>query len=109
MLGEVVDMVLAKHRVIAMTDRAIVVLKASALTPATPKEVLLCAPRSTRLGPLDAKLWGEVVIDGERHWSTGASRPTSRLPTRPILARRGSAPGQRGLRTPGRDRGRPLR
>lgn len=49
-------MLFMKYYVVAVTDRAVVVLKAGALSAASPKAVVSRLPRSTRLGPLSG-LW----------------------------------------------------
>lgn len=54
------------YRVVAVTDDAIYVLRASKLT-ARPKEVITTLPRQTRLGPVSG-LWGKTELMGERHW-----------------------------------------
>jgi hypothetical protein len=84
--GAIIYMFIAKYRVIVVTDRGILLLKAGAWTPSKPKELVKRAPRQG-LGPFDAKVWGKVMIDGERHWvhrrfkedvdSTGTAAPVA--------------------------------
>lgn len=66
-IGAVIYMFIAKYKVVAVTDRAIVMLKAGAFSPSKPKEVLARLPR-TRIGKPEAKVWGKIELGGERHW-----------------------------------------
>ena len=52
-----------KYLVVAVTDRRILLLKASALATTKPKEVVDTFPRETRLGPVSG-LWGTVNLGG---------------------------------------------
>jgi hypothetical protein len=65
-LGPLLMALLMKHRVVAVTDRRIVVFRAGAWTGTTVKEQLAQLPRSTRLGPVKGALWGKTEINGER-------------------------------------------
>jgi hypothetical protein len=56
-----------KRRIIVATDRAIVVVKAGAMTGTSAKEVLARLPRATRLGPVSG-LWAKAEINGEKQW-----------------------------------------
>jgi hypothetical protein len=56
-----------KRRIIVVTDRAIVIVKAGAWTGTSAKEVIARLPRGTRLGPLSG-LWAKAVINGEQQW-----------------------------------------
>ena len=67
-VGALIYVFIAKYRVVAVTDRAVVLLKAGAFRPAKPTEVTTRLPRTTEIGPFDGKLWGKVMINGERHW-----------------------------------------
>ncbi len=67
-IGALVYAFLAKYRVVVVTDRAIILLKSGAFMPAKPSEVLARLPRNTRLGPWQAKVWGKIDLNGERHW-----------------------------------------
>jgi hypothetical protein len=53
--GPIIVMFLSKMRVIAVTDRAVLVFNSSKLTP-KPTALLQRLPRQTRLGPIEGKL-----------------------------------------------------
>lgn len=55
----------SKYRVIAVTDRRIVVLGAGALSPSKPKALVTTLPRTTALGPLSG-LWAKMDLAGEK-------------------------------------------
>jgi hypothetical protein len=55
-----------QYVIVVVTDRAVVVLKASKVRPSFPKSALLRLPRLT-LGPVSG-LWGKVQLGGERYW-----------------------------------------
>ena len=57
----------AKNRVVVVTDRAVILLKAGSIVP-RPKELLQRLPRNVRLCPDQGKIWDKVQIGGERHW-----------------------------------------
>ncbi len=67
-IGALVYAFFAKYRIVVVTDSAIVLLKAGALVPTKPKELIQRLPRASRLGPHEGKVWGKVQIGGERHW-----------------------------------------
>jgi hypothetical protein len=54
----------AKPRVVAVTDRGIVVFRQSKLT-ATPKQLLARLPRNTHFGPVK-RLWAKVTLNGKQ-------------------------------------------
>jgi hypothetical protein len=56
-----------KRRIVVATDRAVVVVRAGAMTGTSAKEVLARLPRSTRIGPLSG-LWARIELNGERQW-----------------------------------------
>ncbi len=56
-----------KRRIIVVTDRAVVVVKAGAWTGTSAQEVLARLPRSTRFGSLSG-LWASVELNGEKQW-----------------------------------------
>lgn len=56
-----------KYRVIAVTDRAIVVLKGNPFLPTFPTGVVARLPRHTVLGPVSG-LWMKVQLGNERIW-----------------------------------------
>ena len=66
-IGPVIVMLISKIRVIAVTDRAVLVLNSSKLTP-KPTGLIHRLPRQTRLGPIEGKIWGKTTIAGERTW-----------------------------------------
>ena len=63
--GGLLLLLFAKPRVVAVTDRAIVVFRQSKLT-ATPKELLARLPRHTHIGPVKGRIWAKVVLNGEQ-------------------------------------------
>jgi hypothetical protein len=65
--GYLIFMWLAKYVIIAVTDKRIVVFKASALGTTKPKEVLATFPRDTRLGPVSG-IWGKLELGGTRYY-----------------------------------------
>jgi hypothetical protein len=56
-----------KRRIIVVTDRAIVIVRAGTFMGTTAKEVIGRLPRATRLGPVSG-LWAKITINGERNW-----------------------------------------
>jgi len=66
--GAIIYAFFAKYRVVVVTDRGILLLKAGAFAPAKPKGLEQRLPRNGRLGPFQGKVWGKVQIGGERHW-----------------------------------------
>jgi hypothetical protein len=66
-IGPILVVFLSKIRVIAVTDRAVLVFNSSKLT-AKPTALLQRLPRQTRLGPIEGKLWGKITVGGERTW-----------------------------------------
>jgi hypothetical protein len=54
------------YRIVVVTDRAIIVLKAGKWRPAKPKSLLRRGPRQVRLGPVSG-LWAKVLL-GESCW-----------------------------------------
>jgi len=57
-----------RYRVIAVTDRAIVVCGARRWRPTIPTVVVERLARSTQLGPLSGSLWSQVSLPGKRTW-----------------------------------------
>ena len=55
------------YRIVAVTDRGIVSLKAGGFMPSSPKSVVGRSPRSP-IGPLTGKLWGKLTLGGEQLW-----------------------------------------
>jgi len=58
----------SSYRVIAVTDRAIVVCGATRWRPSVPMVVVERLARSTQLGPLSGALWSQVRLPGKRTW-----------------------------------------
>lgn len=56
-----------KYYVFAVTDRAVLVLRASKLVPSKVKDLEARLPRTTTIGPLSG-LWGESHALGQRVW-----------------------------------------
>jgi len=54
-----------KYKVIAVTDRAIVVFSAGMWRPSFPKKVLARLPRETRLGDPAGALWSKINLPSE--------------------------------------------
>jgi hypothetical protein len=55
-----------QYRIVAVTDDAIYVVRASKVT-VRPQEVIATLPRQTRLGPVSG-LWAKIELLGERLW-----------------------------------------
>lgn len=55
-----------KYRIVVVTDRAIVVLKASLMRPSFPKELLARLPRQTQIGRKLSGIWGTGELNGEK-------------------------------------------
>ena len=66
-IGPIIVMLISKMRVIAVTDRAVLVLNSSKLTP-KPTGLLHRLPRQTRLGPIEGKVFAKITVAGERTW-----------------------------------------
>jgi hypothetical protein len=56
----------AKYRIVAVTDRAIVVFKGSSMVPSKPKGLLGRGPRHI-IGPATG-LWGKCTVGPEQLW-----------------------------------------
>lgn len=56
-----------KYWVFAVTDRRILIFRASAWMPSAAKDLAATLPRSTRFGPVSG-LWGALDIGGTRYW-----------------------------------------
>lgn len=56
-----------KYVIVVVTDRRILLFKASALATTKPKELLGEFPRETRLGQVSG-LWGKIELGGERYF-----------------------------------------
>jgi hypothetical protein len=66
-IGPIIVMFLSKMRVVAVTDRAVLVFNSSKLTP-KPTALLQRMPRQTLLGPIEGKQRGKITVGGERIW-----------------------------------------
>ena len=53
-----------KYYTVVATDRAVVVLSASAMRPTFPKAVVMRLPRQTSIGPTSGALWSAVNLPG---------------------------------------------
>lgn len=60
-------LIAGKYFIFVVTDRAILVLRASKLIPSKPKDVEARLPRNTQLGPVKG-IWGETHALGQRVW-----------------------------------------
>ena len=58
---------LMKYRVVAVTDRNVVLLESSAWKPAAPKQVVARLPRETRFGTLNG-VWAKIDLAGDRYY-----------------------------------------
>jgi len=58
---------LAKYVIVGVTDRRILLFKASPLATTKPKELLGTFGRETRLGPVSG-LWGKIELGGKRYY-----------------------------------------
>ena len=59
----------AKYYVVAVSDRRIVVFRASRFRPAVPGKLLAVHPRESRLGDGSAgPLWGSFELGGTKYW-----------------------------------------
>jgi hypothetical protein len=56
-----------KRRIIVATDRAIVVVRAGAMSGTSAKQVMARLPRGTRLGPASG-MWAKISVNGEQQW-----------------------------------------
>ena len=65
--GYLIFLVLGKYVIVAVTDRRIVVFKASPLATTKPKEQLGTFGRETELGPVSG-LWGKIDLGGMRYY-----------------------------------------
>jgi hypothetical protein len=65
--GYLLLMRLAKYVVVAVTDKQILLYKASSLAPTKPKELLGTFPRETTLGPVSG-IWGKIELGGTRYY-----------------------------------------
>ena len=65
--GYLIFMWLAKYVIVAVTDRRIVVFKASPLATTKPKEVLGTFPRETRFGPVSG-IFGKIEVGGTKYY-----------------------------------------
>jgi hypothetical protein len=66
-IGPIIVLFFSKMRVIAVTDRAVLLLNSSKLS-AKPTALVQRLPRQTRLGPIEGKIWGKITVGGERIW-----------------------------------------
>jgi hypothetical protein len=65
--GYLLFMWMAKYVIVAVTDKRIVVFKASPLATTKPKEVLGTYPRDTRFGPLSG-IFGKIELGGTKYY-----------------------------------------
>ncbi|MEY2475979.1 MAG: hypothetical protein QOG87_1294 [Actinomycetota bacterium] len=67
LIGAIAMMFAVKRRIVVVTDRGIVLLRAGAWTGTSPKEFVGRLPRQTRIGPLSG-LWGKTELGGTKMW-----------------------------------------
>lgn len=65
--GYLIFMWLAKYVIVAVTDRRILVFKASPLATTKPKELLGTFPRETRFGAVSG-IFGKIELGGTRYY-----------------------------------------
>lgn len=65
--GYLIFMWLAKYVIVAVTDRRILVFKASPLATTKPKELLGTFPRETRFGSVSG-IFGKIELGGTRYY-----------------------------------------
>jgi hypothetical protein len=65
--GYLIFMWLAKYVIVAVTDRRILVFKASPLATTKPKELLGTFPRETRFGSVSG-VFGKIELGGTRYY-----------------------------------------
>lgn len=65
--GYLLFMWLAKYAIVAVTDRRILLFKASPLATTKPKELLGAFPRETRFGPVSG-VFGKIELGGTRYY-----------------------------------------
>ncbi len=61
-------MFFSSYSVIAVTDRAVLVCKASLWGQAKPKSVTERLPRQTHIGPVEGGLWSRTNLPGGKTW-----------------------------------------
>lgn len=61
-------LVKGKYFIFAVTDRSILVIRASKWMPSKPKELEARLPRATPIGPVSGTLWGRTEALGQRVW-----------------------------------------
>ena len=59
---------LSKPRIVIVTDKAVLVLRAGRLMGTRPLELLGRLPRATRIGPLSGQVWMKTNLNGENVW-----------------------------------------
>ena len=67
-IGGVIAMLFNKYRVVALTDRALLVLDASAMAQSKPRSLLARLPRDTKLGFDDGMAWGTLQLQDKKHY-----------------------------------------
>jgi hypothetical protein len=65
--GYLLLMWLANYVIVAVTDRRILLFKASPLATTKPKELLGTFPRNAPLGPVSG-IWGKIELGGTRYY-----------------------------------------
>jgi hypothetical protein len=65
--GYIIFMWLSKYMIIAVTDRRILLFKASALSTGKPKELVGTFPRETRFGATSG-VFGKIELGGTRYY-----------------------------------------
>ncbi|MEP6909969.1 MAG: hypothetical protein ABI896_05995 [Actinomycetota bacterium] len=58
---------LAKYMIVAVTDRRILLFKASAMATTKPKELVGTFPRETRFGPVSG-IFGKIELGGTKYY-----------------------------------------
>ena len=66
-LSWLIILIAGDYYIFAVTDRAILVMKAGKFVPSKPKSLEARLPRQTRLGPVSG-VWGQTNALGKRVW-----------------------------------------
>jgi hypothetical protein len=95
--GGLFIILLGKPRVVAVTDRALVICKQSKWK-ATPTEVLGRLPRETKFGPVSGRVWAKISLSGDTYYVARKFHDDVRNADAAL------ANPNRGLPEPGQDR-----
>lgn len=91
-LGALVVVWLMRPLIIAVTDRSVVVFRATRLRAGTPKTLIARLPRQTRLGPVNGRLFAKLDVAGQRVWAHRRFFKEVQAADAPLLAPPSGAP-----------------